>query len=505
MLFNLKVLFYVEFLLMAGLLAYRWALLPRFRGLIGGRTVALAALTPAVAFLGGNIYLFYAYLFCAVAFTSRSRIELLGTYLLMLPMMPSLQLDVEAGGVFLLTVTSFLFLNAGAVVGMVLTRGRVRRTDPVLDLAAFALFAMFVYINARGVSSTTVARVVAQQALTILPPYLLASRAVRDADDARRALAMLTAAATMGCAVALFGLLRHWPLYENMYAALGLELPSSSSYVAVRGGRMRMGGPLNDYTAFGLFLAFLLAMLPGVRGLFRHAGFPAVAGLLLLGLFATQSRGAWVALMIGWPVSLWLRGKGAAAGAGLAAAGLGFAALPLLAPGSRLAETLGTSGASADTGTYRQRLLSRGLDMVAEHPLAGQPPTSLVARLQDLVQGQQIVDFVNTHLWVAMAAGVPAFAIWAAIWLSTVGRLGARRRRGEGWVRRSGILSAPAAGIAVVTVALAFTSLIDRNLVWPMLLLGMATPALTARRARTVRAPAPEAAREPAPAGGLVA
>ena len=503
MLISVKVLLYLEGLLVLGLLVFRASLAPQMRGLIGSRTVFVTLATPAVALLCSNVFILDAYLACAVAFTARTRVEMCGTYLLLLPMTPALQQDLYAGGTYLIPMMTFTALNIGGLLGLLLTRGRVRRTDAAMNAGVLVLALIFMFINARDVTGTGLLRVVISTALLLVPPYLIVSRSVADAEDVRRVLLLLCLAATLGSVIAIFGMLRRWDLYETLYGALGVDRPLTSSYLAVRGGRMRMGGPLGDYSAFGLFLAAVLVLQPSLRSAFRRNWFPVVSGLLVLGLFTTQSRGAWVALLVGYSVSLMLRRKGAVAAGWLAVAAMGYLALgALFAPSSHYADTLGTGGASMETAQYRQRLFSRGVEQVVAHPLFGQRPDQLIASLSDLVQGEHIVDFVNTHLYVAMSAGVPALIAWLAMWLVPVARLSGRRRKGAEWVQRSGILVAPAAVLVTVLVALIFTSPIDRNLFWLLIALGLATPALVPNGARRRREAAPTLL--PAQEGGVV-
>jgi hypothetical protein len=91
-----------------------------------------------------------------------------------------------------------------------------------------------------------------------------------------------------------------------------------------------------------------------------------------------------------------------------------------------------------------------------------------VSKLFDLTQGDHIVDFVNSHLFVAMTAGVPLFLVWCAVWIMPMTESLRLRRSG------SSIAVVPLAILAPTMVALAFTSLVDRNLTWPIIALALA-------------------------------
>jgi len=479
MLFNVKVLIYLDILLLIGLTVFRWALVPSARAMIGPKVMALVLGTPVVGLLSGNGYVFHAYLACSVAFTSRTRDELCCTYLLMLPMVPGLQLDLIAGGTYLMVLASAGSMNIGALVGMALTRGSVRRTDPSLDILMLLLFCVYVSIEVRGVTSTAILRVVVQSAVALIPPYLLASRSAVDVEAVRRLLTYLCLAAFLGAVVAVFEAVRRWDLYEPFYGALRIPLKVTSSALSIRGGFLRVGGPIGDYSSFGLFLAVAIAILPALRRPFSRAGFVCLSAGLLAGILATQSRGAWVGLLVGFVAFQWLRDRrGSAIAVFGAAAGAYLALRYLLSPTSSLSETFGTSGASTETIDYRRQLLEMGLQQVAAHPLLGQPPKQLETKLEALRQGQHIVDFVNTHLFIAMVTGLLGFAVWFVVWSSTVLRVVSRRRLAAPDLRRSGLSIVPAVMIVTACVALAFTSIVDRNLYWLLLAAGFATPML---------------------------
>ena len=155
---------------------------------------------------------------------------------------------------------------------------------------------------------------------------------------------------------------------------------------------------------------------------------------------------------------------------------LGIALLPA---GSRLAQSLGGGGHAQETANYRRDLAVQGFNEVKRHLLLGQPSQQLIHNLSDLTQGQHIVDFVNSHLFVAMTAGVPLFFIWLLVWLTPVAGIFRQRTRELAFV-------APLAIVVTSFTALTFTSLVDRNMTWFMIALGLSASSLQIRRrART--------------------
>ena len=121
-------------------------------------------------------------------------------------------------------------------------------------------------------------------------------------------------------------------------------------------------------------------------------------------------------------------------------------------------------------------LAAQGLGQIRNHPLLGQSIGDLSLSLSDLSQGQHIVDFVNSHLFVAMTAGLPLSLLWFIVWLVPVA---------DGFRQDRKIpLYASPIGIAIPTfVALIFTSLVDRNLTWLIVALAFSVPCVLIKQA----------------------
>lgn len=489
MFYLLKTLFFIDVLMGAGLLLFRWALLPRQREIVSARIAALALLTPAVALFCGNIYLFCLYLIGAVLVGARGRADLAGGYLFLLPLLPPLEVETAAGGVYLFSVSVLGAMGLGALLGYVLTLGRRAPTLARYDLGLVALVALFVFIPNHQPTATSVLRWLTINVLLLAGPYFLLSRAARTPAELAAILLRLAAGATLMAVTAGFQARRHWVLFESYYSTLHVARPLGSAATAMRAGMLRTGGSMVDYSAGGLFLAAIVTVMPLLRGSLRPLGFWAVQAVLIGGLIATQSRGAWLAAIVGATVvSVW-RGRWT-----LAALSVGGAVAALVAARIGAVANLVDAADKSGTGEYRNRLFARGLDQVAAHPLIGQPLDQLIANLRDLTQGQGIVDFVNGHLYVAMAAGVPAFALWCGLWLMPLVETW-RRRRGD-----PGLAAVPAALIVPSMVALIFMSIIDSTMIWPTVALALAPACLAFTRRRPVNPRAMAAASAAPPA-----
>lgn len=479
MLLNLKTLIMIELLLMIGLTLFRFSLATRHRETVNAKVVVLTLLTPAVALLSGQIYVFYAYLVLIVACNSRSRADLSSIFLVMLPMTPLLNMEAVIGGVYIMPWSTVTSMCVGALIGFLVTPPRRALNRPAFDLAAVLLVVLFIYITCRGISTTGAFRLMAIAILATVGPYLLLSRGVSDRASLDLCLLRLALGGTMASIVAGFQTLRHWVLYQGFNDALNVPLLLGSATLSMRAGFIRTGGPMLDYSAAGIFFGAVLVTLPFLKSRFRGVWFWLILAVLVVGLLATQSRGAWIGTAVGFLFLLFYRSRYLQASllAG-AVAIVQFVVIPSLSD-SRFAETVGAGGASTFTTEYRKRLLTRGLEQVQANPIFGQTTDQLIASLPDLEQGQHIVDFVNSHLYIAMAAGVPGFLIWCVIWSLPIAGSWRYRKLAS---PDSNPAEVPAAIIVVVMTALAATSLVDRNLAWPTVALAIAGPCFALTR-----------------------
>ena len=481
---QLKCLIYIEILMIFGIFLFRRSLAPAYREILSPKEIILVLLTPAVAMLIGNIYIFDVYLACAVGLTSRTRGGMFCTYIIMLPLVPFLNVEARVGGAYLLPISSLTAMNFGTIIGIAITNDKKYHGRLIFEVFAFILFVMQAVIALRVIelNNTIILREILSVFLNFYVPFIIASRSISSRDDFNRTFGCFIFSGFICAIVTIFQAVRHWVLYEPMYSALHVTQPFLSALLSIRGGLLRSGGTLIDYTAGGMFMACVLVVLPGMKSIFRPS-WQMVPGILILaGLFLTQSRGAWIALTFGWLACMAYRGyvmRSAVFAATLVL--VRFAIFPVLALlSANTGEMLGVNGHSLETADYRADLLKEGLQQIVSHPWFGQSPAQLRINLVDLTQGEGIVDFVNTHLFVAMASGLIGFAIWTAIWVTSIAMPWFNRPRGKSR-RVLDPAEMPMAIIVTAMVALAFTSTIDRNMTWPVLALGLMGPALSLR------------------------
>lgn len=326
-------------------------------------------------------------------------------------LLPGLDMPVSLGSLKLFDFGVQDALAVGAAVAIRLRPpGGPRRVAS--DGWVLALLLLLGICLSRETSATNFLRTTVNLGLDLGLPYYILSRGIADVAGQRTALRWLACGGIALSMILLFETWRSWPIYNELY---GLYNVPMILLVKARGGLLRAGGPFVEPTSIALVLAMCFAALSQLREDFRsrlkHVGLLAIA---FLGVSAPQSRGAWIGLALAVVAMAAYRGRWwalllNAGGIGLV---LGFVFVTAkLSPG--FAEMLGLSdGGASDTTTYRGELFEKGRQVFWLSPLVGHSMPSLNVLMAELRQGEGIIDFVNTYLWIALIGGAAGLAIF---------------------------------------------------------------------------------------------
>ena len=495
MLLQLKLILFIDTLLAAGIVIFYLSVAQQWRSSLTPLRIAVVLLVPVVGLLAHDYYLFYAFvaLLPLLAFGDATRLACL--YVLLLPQFPELRAHFVIGSTYLCDFSAIYAFNFGALVALAFTRGAPLRDMRSTDLAAWLLFLVALGFSARGLPATAVLRVTVQTFLNVIPPYYVLSRTLRTREAAIEAMLLFVLAALCNAVVALFEMRRSWPLYQQMLYQLGVP-PTLSATLSIRAGFLRAQGAIANPTALGLLLGFAIIACLALREQMTKVGRWVVLTLLAIGLIAAQSRGGWLAAGLGICLyflytrrTLWAVGFVSVALAGW------ILVLTALPKSGMLGELAGRSGDGQMTATYRSTLFDRGLEEVAAHPLVGQTLDQLQVSMNDMRQGEHIIDYVNTHLFVALTLGVFGFAVWLAMW-AIPSIVAWRARPNHASLQLQPQIAFPFAMLGAAFLGLAFTSTIDRTLPWAAMSFGLIGAFVAINQRRVVQA---TVARQPVP------
>jgi O-Antigen ligase len=392
----------------------------------------------ATAFLSPNFWVFVLVAVPLMFWGGRKDKNPIALYLLLLHVVPPLPIDIPLPGFSsLFSLDNYRLLTFCVLIP---AAWRLRQSRDAARIGGIAF--MDVLLLAYGalqvilfVAPDLPNHVVIQDSFTnelrnlflFFVDFYVLYYAVSRSCSTRQAIGEAQAAFCMACAlmaaVAVFETLRHWLLYVDI--AVRWSGDPAYGFYRAREGLIRAQVSSGNTLALGYLLAtacgFWLYLQSSVKSRFWRL---AVMLLLWLGLLATYSRGPLIGAIAIYAVvgALSIKSfskllKGVAA---VLLLGLVVSQTPL---GDRIAGLLPSSKASVDDEanfsiTYRKRLLVRSWELIQEHPFFGDQLA--LQKLNDMRQGEGIIDMVNTYVQVAVFYGFIGLAIFVGFILSAL-------------------------------------------------------------------------------------
>ena len=402
-------------------------------------------------FLAHNFWLAMLATALIVGFGSRREQNPVAMYCVLLFAVPQFDMQIPAFG-----VVNYLFeISHPRMLALVLLlpaalqlAGQKRTANPRLHLpdTLFAVYFIYVFIvTATADSVTGLMRFAVYLLLDHALLYYVITRSVID----KRRLFDVLAAFVMGvavvCVIAGFENVRNWLVYESLRIPLGVPLQDVGTYLlraTEDGGYLRAYVTMGHAIALGFMsmvaITWLLALAPSfwrptaAPGMQRPASsqITRLLGVALMlmpvvGLLASVSRGPWLGCAIVMVLGLSF-GSGAKKRLlwMLAALPLVIAALLILPQGQKFIDLLPFIG-TVDPGSvsYRTQLLDRAMIVFWQNPIFGSMHYLTNPALEEMRQGQGIIDIVNSYVGVALAYGSiglvlfvapSAYALWTA-------------------------------------------------------------------------------------------
>lgn len=383
-----------------------------------------------IAFLSPNFW-FYALIAAPIlVWAGRKDANPVALFLFLLFVLPPVPIEISVIGdheLFSLDhyrmLSFFILIPAAFKIRRSTKRNlaRVRRSTDYLLLACGAVeVALFVPPDAPGHfifqdSVTNFLRRVFLYFIDVLIVYYVVSRSSEDSRRIRDSQAAFCMAAALMAFVAIFEHFRGWLLYQ----ALALRWsPMDANYnlaMLLRDSWVRSQASSGHPLVLGIMLAIAVGFWMYLQSWASTARLRWAPALVFLsGLVATFSRGAWVGALAIYLAYSALR-PGGLSRIFKAALSIFMAAIlfSFSSTGERLLNSLpylSKTGSSDSSVIYRQRLLDRTVELVKSHPFFGDQ--NAMADMQDLRQGQGIIDVVNTFAGKALFNGLVGLGLF---------------------------------------------------------------------------------------------
>jgi O-antigen ligase len=381
----------------------------------------------AAAFLSPNFWIFALVAIPVMAIAGRKDSNPSALYLMLLQVIPQVDVPVPMIGMpYLFVIDNYLLLSFCVMAPAALRIIR-SKDKPIqgFDLMGFCLLAYgfltaVLYIHTQtpngGLYPSSVTESLRRAFVFffgVFIPYFTISRSNLNRKVLIDSIATFCLACALMAAIAVFESARHWLLYDmayrwgygiphNVYLARGTNLRAMAS----SGHSLALGHLL--VMAFGLWL-YLQTLVDSKR---LRLG---VTVLFLAGLLAAEARGAWIAAVLVYFLFAVLRPNPVSRFLTATAVAVVIAVPVYLSPlGDRIVSVLPFLGGTVDTFNvvYRERLWQRAWQIIQASPIWGDQAAMI--KMQDLRQGEGIIDLVNSYVGVLLGSGFVGLSVFLA-------------------------------------------------------------------------------------------
>jgi hypothetical protein len=390
----------------------------RWRNLWFGLTV--------LAFIAHSFWIYALVLTSVLGFALRREAHPVGVFFLLLFLVPAADIDIPGLGL----INYFFTLNHPRLLAIALLLPlfwRLWRSSASLPLGRYpadrfllAYLLLAAALQLREANLTSSLRGAFYLFTDIFLPYYVVSRGVKTVDDFKHALLGFVLAVLPLAAMAVWETFQHWNLYSALVGALGTRW-GYDGYLA-RAGLQRANVSTGQPIPLGYVMSVALGFFLYLQTFVTQPRLRWMGALALLGgLAVTFSRGPWVGAAVMLTVWVWLGPRGLIR---LVKWGLlAVVALPVLSvinmPGGGTALDLLPFVGQTEVGgiTYREELLSNALIVIERNFWLGSVDFLKTPEMLRMIQGEGIIDLVNTYISVALRLGVVGLAVFVGIFV----------------------------------------------------------------------------------------
>lgn len=396
----------------------------------------------AAAFLSPNFWLFALVAVPALYLGGRKDSNPMAFYLLLMNVIPSIPIQIPTNGLgiqqlFYLDIFRLLSLCVLVPAALKLRKSDDPRKIRGLQGMDYLLIGYGILTVAYFVppdrpdhvilhnSPTNVLRDAFLFVLDIYLVYYVASRSATRKRVIVDALAAFCLSCTVMATIGVFESVKHWLMYTSLFVTWGGDL-MQTAYM-FRAGLLRAVSSSGNSLVFAYLLAiafgFWLHLKTHVRSSAARIAIPAV---LWMGLLASFSRGPWLGAILIYFAYPAFSPRGASRLFKSALVLTVAAAVLLASPiGQNIMKTLpfvgGKQTQAASSLSYREQLAARSWELILEHPFLGDQLA--MTKMEDLRQGQGIIDLVNAYVGLALFHGLVGVVLFMSFILVALARV----------------------------------------------------------------------------------
>jgi len=346
-------------------------------------------------------------------------------YLWLLPLLPLLAKDIPG-----FMGINFLFgLNHPRLLSILLLfplfLSNTNKKTAFLRLSGDKLFALYlliiIIITSRNGNITNILRSNFYIFIDIFLPYYAASRALSTLKDLKKVAFILFCTASLFALIGIFESLKVWQLYASLNNSL--DLGHHASAYLFRNNSLRVSGPFSHSIVLGYFISIGITMGLAIKSSFKNPQRSIIVfTILILGLLLTLSRGPWIGTLVSVALFMFLTQPAIKLIKNVAALVIISTPITLFTSFGQkiigLLPFINDSNTATGTVTYRQELFKNAWIVIQRHPLLGSNTYLDTPEMQSMIQGQGIIDIVNSYLRLALNSGLLGVGVFCLFFLT---------------------------------------------------------------------------------------
>lgn len=384
--------------------------------------------TTLAVFLSPNFYLFTAALFLITTYVRRSSRQPLCLYVMLMFVAPCIMVKFGIPGVMnkIIDMNPPRLLSLFLLVPLTVSiwKDPKNRLATFPDVLAGCFFMMLTVLAVRFGDVNSFLRAVVGYILDLMLPYFVFSRAFRTPGDVNRVLLAFAVAAVPISLVGVLEFVRDWRVYYSVLQRWDLVIIAPYLF---RDGMLRAATTAIEPITFGFVCMTALGSLVAIRPqkLLGNMRF-AVGAVLVVGLLSSISRGPWLGFALCVSTLVLVHFKTSIRFTPLLVpaflALMLFSSSPVVSRFVSLLPFIGTQEKSSET--YRSDLFDNAMIVVERNPLLGSVNFLAEPEMQRMIQGQEIIDIVNSYLQIALEFGLISLFFFVSFFVVICARLG---------------------------------------------------------------------------------
>lgn len=373
-----------------------------------------------IAFLAHNFWIYIIASSLFIAFAAKREPNKFALFFALLFVVPSIGSGITGLG----AINYFFQINHLRVLSLVVllpaflslltSQNTLKFGKSFPDKLILIYLILIISLEIRGTSVTDSLRQGLYAFTDIFLPYYVASRALNHFDRFKEVFSGFVLASCLVAAIAVFEFIKGWLLYGALPTVLGAD--TVVGVYLMRDSNLRALATLEHPIALGYVLVVAMGGYLFLKQFIQSKNAQR-AGLLLLtiGLIATLSRGPWVGAAL--LLIIFIATGPFAIKRLVMLSMVAVVALPVISVlpgGGRIINLLPVIGnverANID---YREKLLENSIVVIKRNPLLGSVNYYQYPEMQEMIQGQGIIDIVNTYLQISLKYGLIGLSLFA--------------------------------------------------------------------------------------------